>query len=367
MRISIPHGDGELEFEIDEKRVVGIMSPLDMAPSSDPDLEVEKALKNPIEGPTIEMLSPKGKTVAIAVDDVTRVTPSQRLLSPLLKLLENAGAKSENIRIIVALGTHREMTDREMKEKYGADTVENYEVINHAFREESELEYLGTASGNLPVWINKHFLRADIRIATGNLVPHFSAGWGAGAKILLPGLAGEETVGQMHVRSAMTTANGLGIGENPTRQLIDAFAEKVGIHLLVNTVITRHREIVKVFAGHYARAHRKGIDFAKRIYGVRTPALADITISSSHAADIEYWQATKALFSADLATKPGGGIVELTPCPEGVALTHPKWIEYLQQVKAKAQTCLDPDESWHRKYELSPDIVEFDQDGVCAL
>jgi hypothetical protein len=38
----------------------------------------------------------------------------------------------------------------------------------------------------------------------------------------------------------------------------------------------------------------------------------------------------KGLFSADLCTKPGGSIIELTPCPEGVAVKHPRWIDYLE-------------------------------------
>ena len=330
MNVELPYGEKKVDFELDEKRLLSIISPSEIAPSKDPIFEIEKALKNPIDGPSIEELSPKGKTIAIAVDDITRITPTHLLLPPLLGLLQKAGAKRDNIKIIIALGTHREMTSQEMRDKYGTPVIEEYEVINHAFNEQSELMYVGKIADDVPVWINKEYLKADIRIATGNLIPHFNAGWGAGAKTLLPGLAGEDTVGRMHVHSATTTPNGLGIEDNPTRQLIDEFAEKVGIHLLVNAAITRKKEIVSVFAGHFIKAHREGINFAKRIYGVEDVVLADITISSSHPADIEYWQGLKGLFSADLATKVNGGIVELTPCPEGISVMHPKWIDYLQ-------------------------------------
>ena len=330
MHITVPYGNSEVAFNIDDGRIIEIITPAEIAPSTNPMLEVENALKNPIEGPTIDELSPKGKTIAIAVDDITRTTPTHMLLPPILKHLEKAGAKRENIRIIVALGTHRKMTDQEMKEKYGQEIIENYEVVNHAFDEESELKYVGNVAGDVPVWINKHYLGADIRIATGNLIPHFNAGWAGGAKILLPGLAGEETVGRMHVHSSLTTPNGLGMDDNPTRQLIDAFAEKVGIHLLVNSAITRKKEIVKVFAGHFIKAHRAGLALAKQIYGVKTPGLADLTVSSSHPADIEFWQGAKGLYSADLATKVGGTILELTPCPEGLSVIHEKWLDYLQ-------------------------------------
>ncbi|MEM2122442.1 MAG: nickel-dependent lactate racemase [Candidatus Bathyarchaeia archaeon] len=328
--LEVPYGKSKVKFGVDDERILSVITPQDVAPASDPELEVIKALRDPIEGPTIEELSPRGKTIAIAVDDVTRVTPTHLILPPLLELLEEAGARKEDVRIVIALGTHRRMTDEEMKEKYGAEIVEEYEVVNHAFDDESQLKYIGNIAGDVPVWINKDYIAADIRIATGNLIPHFNAGWGAGAKILLPGLAGEETVGRMHVHSAMTTPNGLGMEENPTRKLIDAFAEKVGIHLLVNTAITRNREIVKVFAGNFMRAHRKGVAFAKEIYGVKAVGKADITVSSSYPADIEFWQGEKGLFSADIAAKPGGTIIELTPCPEGVSVMHPMWIEYLQ-------------------------------------
>ncbi len=330
MQIEIPYGDKQVNLDIDEKRVKEVISPLGVVPSRDPDFEVEKGLKNPINGPTIGELSPRGKTIAIAVDDLTRVTPTNLLLPPILRLLEKAGASKKKIKIIIALGTHRKMTEQEIKEKYGSQVVEEYEVINHAFDDESELKDMGKIAGEIPAWINKEYLSADIRIVTGNLIPHFNAGWAGGAKILLPGLAGEETVGRMHIHSATTVPNGLGMDENTTRELIDAFAEKVGIHLLVNTVITSHREIVKVFAGHFVDAHRRGVEFAKRIYAVKISGVADITISSSHPADIEFWQGLKGLFSADLATKEDGGIIELTPCYEGVSRAHPKWIDYLQ-------------------------------------
>ncbi|WP_455364215.1 nickel-dependent lactate racemase family protein [[Eubacterium] cellulosolvens] len=329
MNVQIPYGKDIVNFQVDEDRLLHIISPTEVAPAENPTLEVEKALKAPIDGPTIREISPKGKTIAIAVDDITRVTPTHILLPPILKSLQEAGAKKEDIKVIAALGTHRPMTEDEMRQKYGVEIMEEYNVVNHAFNEESALKYMGTIAGKVPVWINKEYIESDIRIVTGNLIPHFNAGWGGGAKILLPGLAGEETVGHMHVHSAITTPNGVGMEENPTRQLIDAFAEKVGIHLLVNSVITRKREIVKAFAGHFKKAHRRGVKFAKKIYGIKISRQSDITITSSHPADIEFWQGEKGLFSADLATRIEGGIIELTPCPEGLAVMHPRWSDYL--------------------------------------
>lgn len=331
MRIELPYGRSKIECDVEDKRLAGLISPNEISGAPNPRMEIEAALKNPVDSRPIDGLSLKGKRIAIAIDDITRVTPTQVILPPILESLERAGARKDDIKLIAALGTHRRMTEQEMKEKYGPQVVEEYNVINHSFDEESELEYLGRAQdSDMPIYINKEYLKTDFRIATGNLVPHFNAGWGGGAKILLPGLAGEETVGRMHAYSAITTPNALGMVESPTRRLIETFGERVGIHLLVNTAINRNGRIVKVFAGHFIKAHRTGVSFAKRIYGVQATRLADITISSSYPADIEFWQGQKGLFSADLVTRVGGGIILVTPCREGIATMHPEYIHYLQ-------------------------------------
>lgn len=330
MIVKLPYGNGEVEFDLDSDRLLELIRPAEITPAKDPALEVTNALASPIDGSTIEALAPRGKSIAIAVDDNTRTTPTHLLLAGLLAKLKEAGARKDGIKLFIALGTHRPMTESEMKEKYGPEIVEEYEFINHGFDDASQLKYVGDMVGDVPVWINKGFLESDLRIVTGNIIPHFNAGWAAGAKILLPGLAGEETVGRMHVHSALTTPNGLGMEDNPTRKLVDAYGERAKIHLLINSVITRHKEIVKVYVGHFIKAHRRGIEHAKDVYSVPIKGVADITVSSSYPADIEYWQGLKGLFSADLATKVGGGIVEATPCPEGVSVMHPQWIEYLQ-------------------------------------
>ena len=330
MKVEVPYGQTKIDFDIDESRIFNLITPKKTTPSPSPVLEVQRALMNPIESPTIESMFSRGKKVAIVVDDMSRMTPTSTLLKSILGVLHEKGAKKRDVKIIIALGTHRPMTTQEMKNKYGHQVVEEYEVVNHCYDDESGIQFEGYAAENMPIWINKQYIDSDLNIVTGNIVPHYNAGWGAGAKILLPGLAGEETVGRMHVYSATTTPNGLGMDENPTRLLIDSFAHKVGVDFLVNTVTNPRGEIVHVFAGHFVKAHRAGVVYARSIFGAKTRGLSDITISSSYPADIDYWQGLKGLFSADLATKVGGGIIEVTPCPEGLSLMHPKWIDYLQ-------------------------------------
>ena len=327
MRVELPYGHERRTLEIDERRLIGVFSPEDAEAVKDVEAEVFRSLDNPIGLGSLRSIVRRGRKVAIAVDDNTRVTPVRSFLPPLLK---HFNLQRKDVVVIVALGTHRKMTDREMQEKYGPEIIEEYEVINHAFDEKDQLKMVGKLPNGVPVWVNREFVNADVKISTGNIIPHFTSGWSAGSKTLLPGLAGEETVDWMHYIGAMDLPNALGEVENSSREVMDAFAKEVRLSFIVNTVLNRSERIVRIFSGDFVKAHREGIELSKKIYSVNVPERSDITMVSSYPADIEFWQAEKGLYSADKVTRKGGGILLLTPCPEGICVTHKEWEELLQ-------------------------------------
>jgi len=337
LKVTLPYGSGKVEFEVPEGRLLEVISPSNVPASDNPNLAVKKALENPVQSERLVDAVHESDKVSIVCDDITRKTPVKALLPPILSSLKSAGVKKDSIQIIVALGTHRKMSESEMKEKYGEEVLENYEVVNHMYDDPGELVEKGRIKRGIPVWINKRYLESTFRIAVGNIIPHMNAGWSGGAKILLPGLAGEETVGLMHVESARTVPNALGLAENPTREILDAYAGEVGLNMIVNTVLNRDGDVVNVLAGHYVSAHRKGITESRKVYEVTVPELADIVISSSYPADMEFWQGEKGLFSADLAVKENGGIILVTPCPEGVSVNHPEWVEILDHTPGEIE------------------------------
>jgi nickel-dependent lactate racemase len=335
MRVELPYGHERRTLEVDRRRLIGVFSPEDAEAVPDVEREVVRSLENPIGLGGLRSIVKRGRRVAIAVDDNTRVTPVKSFLPPLLR---HFNLRRKDVVVIVALGTHRKMTEREMQEKYGPEIIEEYEVINHAFDEKDQLKMVGKLPNGVPVWANREFLNADVRISTGNIIPHFTSGWSAGSKTLLPGLAGEETVGWMHYIGAMDLPNALGEVENSSREVMDAFAKEVGLSFIVNTVLNRGERIVKIFSGDFVKAHREGINLSKKIYSVNIPERSDITVASSYPADIEFWQAQKGLYSADKVTKKGGGILLLTPCPEGICVMHKEWGDMLQY---DSQTIID--------------------------
>lgn len=335
MKIEVPYCKEKKNFEITKERLIGVFSPDEVKAAPNIEAEVIRSLENPIGLTNLKSIIKQKKSIAIAVDDNTRVTPVKNFLPHLLKYFS---LRKKDVILIIALGTHRKMTEKEILNKYGPEIIEEYEIINHAFDEKDQQKMVGNLPNGIPIWINREFLNADVRIATGNIIPHFTSGWSAGSKTVLPGLAGEETVGWMHYIGAMSLPNALGEVENASRKIMDMIAKEVGLNFIVNTVLNRNEKIVKIFSGDFIQAHREGIKLSKKIYGIKVPEKSDITITSSYPADIEFWQGQKGLFSADKMTKKGGGILLLTPCLEGVSVIHKDWEDMLQY---DSQTLID--------------------------
>lgn len=267
--------------------------------------------------------------MVIAADDLTRVTPCQKIIPIILDELSTAGVEDDNVKLVIGLGTHRPMTDDEIVRRFGKRVVDRIKVVNHTPFDRSNLEYLGELSSGMPLWVNRAFLEGDVKIVIGNVIPHCFGGYSAGAKGILPGICGEETTGKLHLTGARITVDKLiGRVENPLRRDMEEAARIAGLDMIVNTVLTREGRIAGVFAGDFIKAHREAVKLAQKIYVQEVPEEADIVVASSHPADIEYYQAIKGVFASYRAVKKGGTIILLTPCPEGIAQTHPVIAEY---------------------------------------
>ena len=76
--------------------------------------------------------------------------------------------------------------------------AENYRIENHHGQQRDEHTYLGQTPRGMPVWIDSRYVKADLKITTGLIEPHFMAGFSGGRKLICPGLAGLETVRVWH-------------------------------------------------------------------------------------------------------------------------------------------------------------------------
>jgi len=324
-RTAIRYGEKLLQLEIPGERIAYELKPADPDPVDDPAAELDRALSAPVGTPPLRELVQAGAKIVILGDDATRLTPTHLIVPAVIDELNAGGASDRDITLIIATGTHRAMTDEELEDKYGPAVTGRIKVLNHDCMDRGNLVSCGLTRRGTDIWVNRLVLEADIRIAVGNLVPHHPTGWSGGAKILLPGVAGQYTTGQMHLLGA--SEQRLGEIDTPCRQEMEDFARETGLDFIINTVLDSKGRVANIVAGHFIEAHRQGVRWGRRVFGAPCPGLSDITLSSTWPVDFDLFQADKGLFSAALTTRPGGEILLLSPCHEGVSPTHAEAVD----------------------------------------
>ena len=328
MRISFPYPDID-SLDIPEKNLLGVFSPSKLNMEETEEEVIEKAFLQPIGSEPLSQILKGCKNILIVVDDYTRPTPVQPILFRLKKELEAAGIKPSEIKILVALGTHRPMTQDEITKKLGKDISEQYPIFNHHWWDPTQLSYLGETKRGTPIFVNRLVEEADFIVGIGQIVPHRVTGFSGGGNIIQPGICGEVTTGRTHWLSAQFKGHEiLGKIENPVKDEIEQVAKKARLTWIINTIQDGTGRLVGVVAGDPALAYRIGAAQSFEVYHSKLPEEADVVITDSHPYDSELWLAVKGIYAGEIAVKQGGVIILISPCPEGVSPSHPEVLEW---------------------------------------
>jgi lactate racemase len=324
---SIRYLDRQIPVNLPSRNIIFDLEPRDVPAAANCGDTIRQALASPIGTPPLGRLVTPGQNVVLIVDDNTRPTPTKQILPIVLDELNQAGIPDTHIRAVIASGTHRTMTEDEKVQKFGQALLHRIPFLEHHYRDVSTLVDYGTTARGTRIMVNREVIAADFRIAVGNIIPHHPTGWSGGAKAVLPGVGGEETVAQMHLLGSRWPA--LGRVDTPMRQEMEDFAGKIGLNFILNVILNREGEIVSAMAGHFIQAHRKGVELSTAVYGLPIPARADLVISSTSPVDWDLFQADKGITSAEPATRLGGEILLVAGCVEGVSPAHPELTDYL--------------------------------------
>jgi lactate racemase len=328
VEVTVPYGSRTRVIHIPHENLLAVLSPRMVAPCSDPDGEIRRALLEPIGVPALREAARGAGRVVILADDMTRQTPVEIMVPALLDELNGAGVRDDQVTVVIALGTHRPMTSAEIEAHFGLEVIRRVKVINNPWQDPDEMVDLGVTENGTPVSVSKVALSADFLIGVGSVVPHHIPGYSGGAKIVQPGITGAATTGATHYLSTRTRRSYLGIVDNVVRAEMEMIASRVGLKAIFNVVLNPTGDTIEAFYGDPILAHRAAADVSRQVYGVELPGYADIVIAGSHPCDIEFWQAHKSLYPADMAVRAGGTIIVLTPCPEGVAVMHSEMLAF---------------------------------------
>ena len=320
MRVRLAYGKQGLSLELPDNLDVRVIENRFVPALANPEVELRRALRAPIDARPLRELAGRDDSVAIVFSDITRPTPNHLILPAILE--ELAHVPDGNILLCNALGTHRANTRQELQQMLGADIVARYRIVQNDSADVDTQVCIGRSSFGHELWINRDYLQADVKILTGFIEPHFFAGFSGGGKAVMPGMAGQRTVFGNHDAGMIADERatwGITHG-NPIWEEAREAALLTGPDLLLNVSLNGDKAITGVFAGELTAAHDAGIDFVREssMVAVERPCDVVITTNSGWPLDMNLYQAVKGMSAAEQIVRPGGSIIVAAECAEGV-------------------------------------------------
>ena len=319
MNVRLLYGRGELEVRLPAGCEPTVVEKPAMPVIEDPAAAVAAAL----DGGGLAEAATGARSACLLICDITRPVPNRLLLRPLVERLESAGVPRDAITVLVATGLHRPNLGDELAEVVGDPWVlEHVPVVNHYARNDDDHVDLGRTRRGTPIRLDRRFVEADVRIATGLVEPHFMAGYSGGRKVIAPGIAHAETITTFHNHRFMSDpcAENCVLDGNPLHREQLEILERIGGALALNTVIDDQRRLAFVNFGECRQSHLDAVAFVRRFAEVPLPHrfATVVTSAAGYPLDKTYYQTVKGMVGALGALEDGGDLIVASECSEGL-------------------------------------------------
>ncbi len=250
--------------------------------------------------------------MTVIISDQTRDEPRGAFLAALQKRLP-----SVDWTIAIATGTHgpAEVSALGIPD----DLLASSRIVNHDGHRGTDLVDLGITSRGTPVRLHRCAVEADLVIATGCIRPHYFAGFGAGVKAIFPGLGEAAAIRTNHALKAAPGSRAGIVDGNPCREdLIEAVDLLPCPAFLLNGICAPDGAIHAAVSGDLALAFRSGADTARSWFTVRGPSAPVVIASDVLPVTASLYQAAKIAAASVPLLQPGGILVLVAECPEGI-------------------------------------------------
>jgi lactate racemase len=323
MRIRMNYGRKGLFLDLPDDLEATIIQRKKMPIIRDPDKALGEALSHPVGCKALMEEAKACENACILICDITRPVPNALILPVLIRELIRAGMGPESITVLVATGLHPPNEGEELRELVGNDWVlKTVRVANHFARNEADHVYVGTTSRGMPVKLDRRFVEAELRIIVGLVEPHFMAGYSGGRKVIVPGIAHEDTIRVLHT-TRMLTQEGIAncrLEGNPLHGELLQAAEMAGEALAINTVIDEERKLSFINFGRLEASHKAAVFFARPFLQIPIGRKFKtvITSASGYPLDRTYYQTIKAMVAVADILEPDGDIFVVSECSGGL-------------------------------------------------
>jgi nickel-dependent lactate racemase len=326
--VELMFGKGRVGLQVDPDVDVVVVEKPPMPLLPDPQAAVAAALKAPAGGVAPLRAFAAGKrTACILICDITRPVPNGLTLPILVRALLGAGVPAAGITVLVATGLHRPNEGDELRELVGDDWVlQTVRCVNHFARSDEDHIGVGTTSRGTVVRLDRRFVEAEVRIATGLVEPHFMAGYSGGRKVISPGIAHAETITTFHSARFMEDPKAVegNLDGNPLHldqlEIVAMLETPASPILSMNVVIDDQRRLAYVSYGAVVASHEGAVAFVRdyAVVPVAGPRFGTVVTSAAgYPLDKTYYQTVKGMATCLGILAPGGDVIIVSECSEG--------------------------------------------------
>jgi nickel-dependent lactate racemase len=324
MAIELLYGKGRITVKAPPGCAEVVIRKEPRTPIADPARAIADGLARPIAAaPLIDFARGK-KSACILICDVTRPVPNRLFLRPLIETLTAAGIPAGAITVLVATGLHRPNEGAELEALVGDPWVlATVRVENHFARDDAAHVDLGRTRGRgVAVKLDRRFVEADVRIATGLVEPHFMAGYSGGRKVVAPGVAHADTIRTFHSAAFMENpaAVSCNLAGNPLHEEQLEIVRMLGDVLALNSVINEERRLVFASFGEIIESHLAAVKFVGGWIQVPVPRRFGTVVTSAAGFPLDqtYYQTVKGMVTPLDILAPGGTLIVAADCSEGL-------------------------------------------------
>lgn len=319
--VELPYGKTTLPVRFAADWSITVVAKPPMPLVSSPHTAIHNALAQPVGCAPLAELARGKRTACVLVCDITRPVPNGLFLRPLIETLRAAGISRTTV--LVATGLHRANEGEELRAVIGDRWVfDNAEIVNHNAQDDDAHVDLGATPSGTPVKLDRRFVEADVRIATGLVEPHFMAGYSGGRKVVAPGVAHADTIRTFHSARFMehphTTQCRL--AGNPLHEEQVRIVRMIGEVLALNTVIDDQRRLSFVNFGEVVESHRQAVAFARDYLTVPVPRRfrTVVTSAAGFPLDQTYYQTVKGMVTPQQILADDATLIVASDCAEGL-------------------------------------------------
>jgi nickel-dependent lactate racemase len=312
----------ELDLKVADENLLAAIYPEEPSPVGDATQAARDALVNPVHGPSFAELIRGARSVAIVIDNQFRPTPTSKLLPAVFDLLEEAGVTDACV--ITGNGKVFPLSDADIELKVGRENLQRMERMGISFhqnepRNEKAYTYLGVSSRGTPVWVHSEVVKRDVIIAIGHAQANHW-GYGGGGKLIMPGVASDETIESNHCNFTMSPQTHYGALAGPMRSDIDEIATMTGLDYTLNVLLDTRGRVIDIIGGAHPQSHRHAIEKFNSIYAYDNPVAesgqADIVVCGVFApTDHLFFHTGWGCMSSDFVLRDGGSIIYCSPSP----------------------------------------------------